>query len=108
MVPLDEEHTTRGRANALRLAISGAFPDGFQDATLAEALHRCLQCKPCKTECPSNVDMAKLKSEYLHQIYRGKPAPIGSLMMAYIYRLNPIGSATAPLANWSLRQKPFR
>ena len=105
MVTRDEEHTTRGRANALRLVMSGALPaDGLANETLHEALDLCLQCKACKTECPSNVDMAKLKAEFLHQYYQGRPVPLGSLLMGQIHRLNPIGSATAPLANWTLRQ----
>ncbi|MCO6476999.1 MAG: FAD-binding protein, partial [Phaeodactylibacter sp.] len=60
----DEEHSTRGRANALRLAMSGQLSAaGLADKRLLEALDLCLSCKACKSECPSNVDMAKLKSE---------------------------------------------
>ncbi len=60
----DEEHSTRGRANALRLAMSGQLgPDGLSDRRLGKVLDLCLSCKACKAECPSNVDMAKLKSE---------------------------------------------
>jgi FAD/FMN-containing dehydrogenase/Fe-S oxidoreductase len=60
----DEEHATRGRANALRLAISGQLGEkGLVTPRLYEALDLCLSCKACKSECPSNVDMAKLKSE---------------------------------------------
>lgn len=59
-----EEHSTRGRANALRLAMSGQLGEqGLLDDRLHEALDLCLSCKACKSECPSNVDMAKLKSE---------------------------------------------
>ncbi len=58
-----EEHSTRGRANALRLAMSGQLKNGLQNDRLFEALDLCLSCKACKSECPSNVDMAKLKSE---------------------------------------------
>ena len=109
MVTRDEEHTTRGRANALRLVMSGALPaDGLAEETLADAMDLCLQCKACKTECPSNVDMSKLKSEYLSQLYARKRVPIGSLLLANIFRFNPIGSAAAPLANWSARQPAFR
>ncbi|MBX6314732.1 MAG: 4Fe-4S dicluster domain-containing protein, partial [Isosphaeraceae bacterium] len=105
MVTREEMHTTRGRANALRLVMSGALPaDGLANETLYEALDLCLQCKACKTECPSNVDMAKLKAEFLHQYYQARPMPLGHLLMGNIFRLNPIGSATAPLANWTLRR----
>jgi FAD/FMN-containing dehydrogenase/Fe-S oxidoreductase len=109
MVTLDEEHTTRGRANALRLVLNGQLPaDGFDNETLHEALDLCLQCKACKTECPSNVDMAKLKAEVLAQTYRSRPVPLGALLLGNIHRLNPIGSALAPIANWTLRQPAFQ
>ncbi|MFO0958882.1 MAG: FAD-linked oxidase C-terminal domain-containing protein [Isosphaeraceae bacterium] len=109
MATMDELHTTRGRANALRLLISGQLGgDGYDDPTVADAMDLCLQCKACKTECPSNVDMAKLKVEWLHQRYRSELVPIGSLLMGNVHQLNPIGSATAPMANWTLKQPLFR
>jgi FAD/FMN-containing dehydrogenase/Fe-S oxidoreductase len=65
----DEEHSTRGRANALRLAMSGQLDKaGLASKRLHEVLDLCLSCKACKAECPSNVDMAKMKSDVL-QIY---------------------------------------
>ncbi|HEX6224975.1 MAG TPA: FAD-linked oxidase C-terminal domain-containing protein [Chryseolinea sp.] len=65
----DEEHSTRGRANALRMAMSGQLDkDGLASKRLHEVLDLCLSCKACKSECPSNVDMAKMKSDVL-QIY---------------------------------------
>ena len=72
MVTRDEMHTTRGRANVLRLVMTGELRrrDGLANETLPEALDLCLQCKACKSECPSNVDMAKLKAEVLHQRYQ--------------------------------------
>ena len=109
MVTRDEEHSTRGRANALRLVMSGALPaDGLSSEVLDHALDLCLQCKACKTECPSNVDMAKLKAEYLHQKYRSQHVPIGSLLMGHIHRLNAIGSVTSSFSNWSLRQPAMK
>lgn len=66
----DEEHTTRGRANALRLAMSGQLDEeGLASQRVHEVLDLCLSCKACKSECPSNVDMAKLKSEVSQQYY---------------------------------------
>src|SRR5690606_24130965 len=68
----DEEHSTRGRANALRLAMSGQLDDdGLASERLRKAMDLCLSCKACKAECPSNVDMAKLKSE-VSQLYYDK------------------------------------
>lgn len=64
----DETHTTRARANALRLALSNrGMIDGLDDSALDEVMDLCLGCKACKTECPTGVDMAKLKAEYLAQ-----------------------------------------
>jgi FAD/FMN-containing dehydrogenase/Fe-S oxidoreductase len=66
----DEEHSTRGRANALRLAMSGQLDsDGLASKRLHQALDLCLSCKACKSECPSNVDMAKMKSDVLQMYY---------------------------------------
>jgi Fe-S oxidoreductase len=66
----DEEHSTRGRANALRLAMSGQLDkDGMASERLHEVMDLCLSCKACKSECPSNVDMAKMKSDVQQMYY---------------------------------------
>jgi FAD/FMN-containing dehydrogenase/Fe-S oxidoreductase len=111
MVTRDEMHTTRGRANLLRLAMTGALPTrngGLDNESLHLALDLCLQCKACKTECPSKVDMAKLKAEVLHQHYQGRPRPISHLLLGQIFRLNPLATATAPLTNAMLRNPAFK
>ncbi|MEE9147554.1 MAG: FAD-binding and (Fe-S)-binding domain-containing protein, partial [Candidatus Tectomicrobia bacterium] len=70
MATLDEQHSTRGRANALRAILSGRLPhEQFVSKRLYDILDLCLECKACKTECPSNVDMAKLKYEFLSHYY---------------------------------------
>lgn len=70
MATREEEHSTRGRANALRLAMTGKLgPDGMTSHGLYEVLDLCLSCKACKSECPSNVDMARLKSEFLQRYH---------------------------------------
>jgi FAD/FMN-containing dehydrogenase/Fe-S oxidoreductase len=105
MVTRDEIHTTRGRANLLRLAMTGELSgdgDGLDNETLHEALDLCLQCKACKSECPSQVDMAKLKAEVLHQHYQHRARPLSHLLLGQIFRLNPIAAATAPLTNAAL------
>ena len=109
MVTLDEAQTTRARANTLRLVMDGTIKaDGLASKALDEALDLCLSCKACKTECPSNVDMAKLKAEYLHQKYKTHSVPLASRLMGRIHQLNPIGSAMAPLANATIRNLAFR
>ena len=111
MATRDEMHTTRGRANLLRLVMNGELPagdDGLDNETLHQALDLCLQCKACKTECPSKVDMAKLKAEVLFQRYRNRPHPLGHLLLGQIFRLNPIAAAVAPLANATVRNSLFK
>lgn len=98
----DEEHSTRGRANALRLVLSGAVPTSeFTGRRLYETFDLCLQCKGCKAECPSNVDVAKLKSEFLFHYYKEHGVPLRVRAMANVARLNRLGSALAPLSNWA-------
>jgi Fe-S oxidoreductase len=100
----DEEHSTRGRANALRLVLSGALPaERLGSRELYETFDLCLQCKGCKAECPSNVDVAKMKAEFLSQYHAANGTPFGSRLMANIARMNRLGSAFAPLSNWLLR-----
>lgn len=66
----DEKHSTRGRANALRLAMTGQLgPKAMTGKALFEVLGLCLSCKACKSECPNNVDLAKLKSEFLQKYH---------------------------------------
>ncbi|MDP7162633.1 MAG: FAD-linked oxidase C-terminal domain-containing protein [Phycisphaerae bacterium] len=79
----DTAHSPRGRANALRLAMSGQLgPDGLTGRGLYEVMQLCLSCKSCKSECPSNVDMARLKSEFLQKYYEAHGAPLGEKLAA--------------------------
>jgi FAD/FMN-containing dehydrogenase/Fe-S oxidoreductase len=97
----DEKDSTRGRANALRLALTGAEPlKALRSQWVYDVLDLCLMCKGCKAECPSNVDLAKLKAEFLHFYYEGRPRPLGQVLMARIHRLNRLGAPAAPLLNW--------
>ncbi len=101
MATRDEADSTRGRANALRLAISGQFgPDGLIDSELYPILELCLECKACKTECPTGVDMARLKSEFLHQFQAKHGISLRTRLLANIDRTAIWGSRFAPLSNW--------
>ncbi len=109
MATRDEEHSTRGRANALRAAISGQVSElDLTSRRLYEALDLCLECKACKTECPANVDMAKLKFEFLAQYQDRHGVRLRSRLFAHIALIARIGSAFAPLSNWIARSAPFR
>lgn len=101
MATMDEEHSTRGRANALRSVLSGTLsPDGFADRRLYEVLNLCLECKGCKAECPSNVDMAKIKYEFLAQYYEAHGTPRRARLFGHVARASRWGSRFAPLSNW--------
>ena len=103
MVTRDEEHSTRGRANALRAALSGALPvDSLTSRRLYDVLDLCLECKGCKAECPSNVDMAKLKYEFLDRYHKANGYPLRNRIFGSIAALGRAGSFMAPLSNWLL------
>ncbi len=104
MATLQEEHSTRGRANALRSVLSGKVPkEHFAGKRLYEVMDLCLECKACKAECPSNVDMAKLKYEFLDHFHRVNGLPLRNRIFGSIERLNRLGSQFAPLSNWIAR-----
>lgn len=97
----DEEHSTRGRANALRLALSGQLtPGALTSQRMYEVFDLCLMCQGCKAECPSNVDVAKLKVEFLGHYYQSHRPSLGTRLQAHVAWINRIGSAFAPLSNW--------
>ncbi|MEE8349726.1 MAG: 4Fe-4S dicluster domain-containing protein, partial [Acidobacteriota bacterium] len=97
----DEEHSTRGRANALRLAIAGKLgPDGLTSQRLYEVLDLCLECKACKSECPSGVDMARLKSEFLAHYYQKHGLPLGKRFISRIRETARWASRFPTLSNW--------
>jgi Fe-S oxidoreductase len=105
----DEKDSTRARANALRLALAGEQPvKELRSPWVHDVLDLCLMCKACKSECPSNVDMAKLKSEFLQLHYAGRGRPLGHVLMANIYRLNRLGAPAAPLVNWLQERRVLR
>ncbi|MFN8857223.1 MAG: FAD-binding and (Fe-S)-binding domain-containing protein [Planctomycetaceae bacterium] len=101
MVTLDEEQSTRGRANALRLALTGQLePGALTSQRMWDVMENCLMCKGCKAECPSNVDVAKLKVEFLGHYYTAHTPSLGTRMLANTGWINRIGSALAPISNW--------
>jgi FAD/FMN-containing dehydrogenase/Fe-S oxidoreductase len=105
----DEQHSTRGRANALRLALTGQVGlAGLADPALHEVFDLCLECKACKAECPTNVDVARLKAEFLHQYYRANGLPWRNRLFGHVARLGRWGCALAPLSNWLIRSRPVR
>jgi FAD/FMN-containing dehydrogenase/Fe-S oxidoreductase len=96
----DEKDLTRGRANTLRLALSGQLgADGLASEAVREALDLCVSCKGCKRECPTGVDMAKMKIEFLHRWHRRHPRSLRDRAVAWLPRYAPWAARLAPLAN---------
>jgi FAD/FMN-containing dehydrogenase/Fe-S oxidoreductase len=101
MATLDEAHTTRGRANVLRLAMAGRLGEsGLGDDGVYSVLDLCLECRACKAECPVNVDVARFKSEFLADYYTRHGTPLRSRALGGIHKLAPLASAFAPVSNW--------
>ena len=104
MATRDETHSTRGRANALRSAMMGLLgPEGMTLQEVYDVLDLCLSCKGCKAECPSAVDMAKLKAEFLHNYHREHGTPLRSWAFGHYATLSQLGQPVAPLANAILK-----
>jgi FAD/FMN-containing dehydrogenase/Fe-S oxidoreductase len=96
----DETHSTRGRANALRSAMMGLLgQDGMTSREVYEVMDLCLSCHACKSECPSAVDMAKIKAEFLHQYYKEHGVPLRAWIFTNIGRLYKVAQPFAPVFN---------
>lgn len=96
----NEKDTTRGRANALReFLTTGEGTNKFNKRELKEVFDLCLSCKACASECPSNVDVAALKAEFLYQYQESNGYSLRSKLFAYNTKLNKIGSKVAGFTN---------
>jgi Fe-S oxidoreductase len=106
----DEAQSTRGRANIIRAALEGRFagPKAVAAAELVEVLGTCLACKACVTECPSNVDLARLKTELRWAHHREKGVPLSDRLIVSADRLGRLGSAMPWLANALIGSRAVR
>ena len=99
-VTREEADTTRGRANVLRLAMTGQLgPEGLEGDEVADVLELCIGCKACKRECPAGVDMARLKAEVLHLRNGRRGMPLRERLFASLPRAAPIASRLPWLVN---------
>lgn len=102
----EEMHSTRGRANLLRAYISGkSAADQEIGESALESLSLCLSCKACKAECPSAVDIARLKVEFLHRYYQQKRRPLRDYLFGYIDVFGRLGQIMPGLVNRFLASK---
>jgi FAD/FMN-containing dehydrogenase/Fe-S oxidoreductase len=109
MATRDEEHSTRGRANALLHALSMPDPrTALGDDRLHGILDLCLECKACKSECPLGVDMAAMKTEALAAYHDLHGVPLRSRLFGSIRAVNRVGSAAYPVSNLVAALPPVR
>ena len=99
-VTQDERHSTRGRANALRLAVTGQLgATGLDSPEMAEAMSLCISCKGCKRECPTGIDMATLKLEWQYHQNRHSGVPIRTRLLGGLPRVAPWATQIGQLVN---------
>jgi FAD/FMN-containing dehydrogenase/Fe-S oxidoreductase len=100
----EEITSTRGRANMLRSAMSGDMPeDPFSDEFVHEVLDLCIGCKGCKRDCPSGVDMAKIKAEVVHEYHQREGLTVRDRLFANVEDVLSLGSIFAPVSNWAMK-----
>ena len=100
MVTLEEQHSTRGRANVIRQSIeSYGFEKGIVHQNVKEVLNLCISCKGCSSECPANVDMTRLKIEHLQQSIKSNGTPLRAHAIRHYETISKFASRVAPLAN---------
>ena len=105
-VTREEADTTRGRANVLRLAMTGQLgPEGLERDEVADVLELCIGCKACKRECPAGVDMARLKAEVLHLRHGRRGMPLRERLFASLPRTAPLASRVPWLVNLRNRSR---
>jgi FAD/FMN-containing dehydrogenase/Fe-S oxidoreductase len=113
MATRDEHDTTRARANGLRNALAGRIPtEELYSESMYGVMDLCLGCKACKSECPSSVDMARIKAEYLVHYYRRNGLPLFNRLMGLLPTINRLLFRTAPqlgpLVNLALKTPPAK
>ncbi|MCM2316592.1 MAG: FAD-binding protein, partial [Thermoanaerobaculia bacterium] len=113
MVTREEKHSTRGRARLLFEMLEGdVLEGGWKNDEVKEALDLCLACKGCKSDCPTQVDMATYKAEFLSHFYEGRTRPLAAYTMGWIHIWARIGSLVPRLANflmeWPISAGPMK
>jgi FAD/FMN-containing dehydrogenase/Fe-S oxidoreductase len=104
MATREEKHSTRGRANTLRLAMAGRLGEsGLGDDDVYDVLDLCLECRACKAECPVGVDVARFKSEFLAGYWRRHGTPLRTRAIGHVRALSEWASRVAPLANLAVQ-----
>jgi len=100
MATNNEKDSTRGRANVFRQVFEGKDPEQFRSAELKEAIDLCLSCKACKSECPANVDMGKMKAEFMNGWHKNHRPTFGEQFFVNSSKLYPLASIFPGISNW--------
>jgi FAD/FMN-containing dehydrogenase/Fe-S oxidoreductase len=109
MATREEQHSTRGRANVLRLTIAGRLGEaGLGDRGVYDTLDLCLECRACKAECPVGVDVARFKSEFLADYWQRHGTALEARVLGNVSSVAVWGSRLAPLSNWIAGSAPAR
>jgi FAD/FMN-containing dehydrogenase/Fe-S oxidoreductase len=109
MATREEQHSTRGRANVLRLTMAGRLGEaGLGDEGVYQTLDLCLECRACKSECPVGVDVARFKSEFLADYWERHGTPLQARALGNARSLAEWGSRFAPLSNWLANSSPVK
>lgn len=109
MATKDEKDTTRARANILREVVTNSKKiNPFDSEEIRDVMDLCLSCKGCKSECPSNVDVAKLKAEATYQYYKSHKVPLRTRMITNFRKLNRLASKVPNLYNWVASTSIFK
>jgi Fe-S oxidoreductase/FAD/FMN-containing dehydrogenase len=106
MATREEQHSTRGRANVLRLTMAGRLPEsGLGDRGVYDTLDLCLECRACKAECPVGVDVARFKSEFLSDYWGRHGTPLEARVLGNARQVAAWGSRLAPISNWAANNR---
>jgi FAD/FMN-containing dehydrogenase/Fe-S oxidoreductase len=109
MATREEQHSTRGRANVLRLTMAGRLGEsGLGDRGVYETLDLCLECRACKSECPVGVDVARFKSEFLADYWQRHGTSMQARVLGNARTLAAWGSRLAPVSNWIAGSAPVK
>jgi len=109
MATREEADSTRGRANVLRLAMTGRIGEaGLGDQGVYDVLDLCLECRACKAECPVGVDVARFKSEFLADYWARHGVSLHARMLGNARTIAEWGSRFAPISSWVMNSAPAK